>query len=248
MKIWNIYCSTEGKWYNIESKSQIFTCPYDAGHTIDRTSIQELTRFTNNEIKIQQEDYATRRYVAVEGITMNCSGSLISEKTSTKNLTWPIDIAIFSIKLNFDANNEDDILNIYRNPDTTVGVLTQSVSSSNVIKVSDTVIQNTEIGFELKLVNGGSTCDLGRIIDYDYSTNRITTENNVSGSFAAGSTLVKLTIHAVRNISLPTEPLSVGENFGSSFLPKGTVVKLEYTNKTLSLTAKKLKLLIAYFY
>lgn len=249
VRVWETYCDTEGQYYSSE-KNTLFTCPVDAGHTIDRTKIRSRVRYDKNEVTVQQENHAIGGYIGIEGITVNAGFSILGPLTTTQTATWPHDINIISSKVYISQNSEGDILNIYVNKDTIVGVVTAAVSpSDSTFTVSDTVVLNTDVGFLVKIDDGVNIDNVGYVTAIDLGAGTITVSGSATNSFAIGA-FIKISIHMVRDVNLiPNDTVGAGEtNLGSTHVPAGAATfYIDYTNNSTT-TAKTLRIINQFYY
>lgn len=117
-------------------------------------------------------------------------------------------------------------------PNTIIGTLTGNIPAGAIsgIPVSQTVIDNTAIGFCLEFVDGGSTAtnNVGRVIAViaiDTDNNEITIETATTQGFTAASpTYVRQTVEMIPNYVIGDAKI------GGSYLPANTTVRVEYTN------------------
>jgi len=101
------------------------------------------------------------------------------------------------------------------------------------ITVTQTVIDNTQRGFVVKLSDGTNTDNVGRVISIDDTNNKIYVETNLSNSFAAATpTYIKATVQVVHDYEIgPGWEHKIGDSkIGGSTLPEYTLVSIKYTN------------------
>lgn len=247
VRSWRIYCETEKKEYTVEDQSKIFKCPADDTHTTDRSKITEVLANNVREVEIGQENTTLGRYLKVKGYNLSIP---LGIGWSTQSITWPTDIAVISAKVFMAANNVNDRVDVYINKHTTIGIITSNVATNDtVITVNDTVMQYIHVGFEMTLTDGVNTDELGNVKSMDFTNNQITVENAAVHNFTAYSTSVKMSVHIVESVTLPTyyDTIDVGyTNLGTSFAPAGTQFQVEYYNSTG--LAKNFNIIINYYY
>ena len=164
----------------------------------------------------------------------------------TKDISWPIDIALYSASIVPDLSMSGDIIDFDVAPDTVIGAITSpTTAGDNYIVVDNSVISNLKYGYFVKISDGANVEDLGVV--KSISGSNVFTENLVQGSFAAGS-YVLMTIKFAHKLELfGDKRLDLGTTkIGGSVIPAGTVLRLVYNN--VSGTAKKAVALLEYTY
>lgn len=174
----------------------------------------------------------------------------------TKDYSFPIPISILAAQLLCAQEIIRDVVNFEVAPDTILGVLTEDVGESeNVIKVSQTVIDNTFVGAFLSITDGVNVNNLGRVTNigindgYGLEDNAIKMETPTTRAFSASSpTYVRQTIKFAHDfVATCSGRVEVGETkIGSSFVPANTTLRLRYKNS--SGTAKFFGIIIEYLY
>lgn len=180
------------------------------------------------------------------------------EDVSVHDFSFPIPVSILAAQALIDNQHIGDNLDFVVAPDTIVGVLTEDTTASDdVIRVSQTVVDNSFIGAHLKLFNGSIANELGRIITVGYDdgygsgveTDLIHVETATTDVFLATSpTYVMMSVKMVERLDITSVGrIVIGESkIGSSYVPAGTVLRLHYTNKDGA--AKKLGIVLEYLY
>ena len=134
---------------------------------------------------------------------------------------------------------------------TTTGTITSDVTASDtVINVSQTVIDNVNIGYKIQLDDSTNTDDLGIVTAIDTDNKTITVDTAATQGFSAATpTYVKQTVCMVSDYEIgPAWEWVIGESkIGGSHLPANTTVEVKYTNNS-AITAKKLVAKIEYLY
>ena len=167
-------------------------------------------------------------------------------------VTFPIPIAILSAYYVGHPDFRSDEGEFLIGEDTLTGALTANVAiGDTVIPVSQTVVDNAEVGYFYKLFDGTNTDDLGMCLSIDKAASTITVENAVVSSFSAATpTLVKQTVKLGTNLKFVHEGVhSVGESkIGGSYLPAGTEIKMRYNNLDATRPARKFNVRLEYLY
>lgn len=241
---YRVYCNTEQSYKFVWSDTTPTTCPSNNQHTIDDVTITIIDSITTSSVNILQESIPTGGNYRVEGRKM----TIAANSTQTEDLSFPYQLSVLTITLTTDDGNEDDILNCFLAPNTTIGVLTQSASQgSSTIHVSPTVVENIKIGYRVSVIETGEILDLGECIAIDKVNNTLTLENVTQQTFSPGS-YVQMTINNVKNLVLKGNANYelARKTIGSSSLPPGIVVRVQYQN--LGNTPKKFFYSYEYMY
>jgi hypothetical protein len=103
------------------------------------------------------------------------------------------------------------------------------------ITASHTVIDNTAIGYYLKLSDGTNFNELSRVVGVDKIFNKIYVEDNVTNSFANTTpTYVLQSVKSIHNhlIGGPGGYIIGSNKIGGSYVPANTPVRIYYDNKS----------------
>jgi hypothetical protein len=235
----------EIKTFNIQgggSFSEIVSVVSQYFKIVYRNSVQPQTKFnlqsiyhrykpTDNPVVTIKEESGTP--TGGNFRTETFTAVVPANTTQNYDYSWPYPISVIVLKFTIDSGYSGDVINCYVAPNTTVGVLTAPINSvTNIFNVNSTVIQNTKLGYQCNLIDSnGAIYDLGDITNINYSANQITTVNNASIVFAAG-TYFQITINNVRNYSLglPGQYVIGDSKIGASYIPAGRKIRLKYTN------------------
>lgn len=103
------------------------------------------------------------------------------------------------------------------------------------ISVSTTVIQNTKLGYYLKLFDGLQAFDCGKVLFIDTLNSKVYVENDITLSFSPASpTYVLQTVYMFKDADLGEPWLhDIGRSkIGGSYIPANTVVTVHYKNNS----------------
>lgn len=168
------------------------------------------------------------------------------------NFTFPYPISLLSMEyVGINALIDDRIL-INIAPHTTIGSITSDVTASDtVINVSQTVLDNVEVGYKVELDDGTNVDDLGWVLAKDDIAGTITVETAaVNGFLATTPTLVKQTIPILDEIEIDytTASITIGATkIGGSYLPANTVIEFGYFNGDAS-AGKRFRAILEFLY
>jgi hypothetical protein len=239
-----VFCKTENVYHTVWATVPPTKCPKNEDHEIDENTITVLETIKKNNVIINNVDEGTRGYFMVE----TKSFDILAQAESTMVFSYPYPIAVYRAFLVTGEEHRGDSMSIIIAPDTPVGVLTESTqTNTNVIKVSDTVLQNVISGFCLSLTDGTNYQELGFIGNIDYTTKEITVQNAITTNFAMGS-YVLLNIHIVKELHMPyAGKYDMGSGVVSGKpIPPNTIAMIKYKNN--DSTAKKLYITFEYTY
>lgn len=227
---YRIFCNTENTYVYTWGDSLPNLCPNDGSHTIDPNTIVSIDKVESRSINVIQEQTPTGGWYRAESKRMKIKAN----STETVTMSWPFPISILELSLNSSQENEGDIVNAYVGKDTIVGVATQVVPvGTNIIHVSDTVLQNIYNGFLVSLQNAstGQVYDLGECSEIDLVNKTISCTKSVLTNVPAMS-YVRISINNIKNFVIKG---GMSYNLGrkslqASYLPKNTKVDLVYHN------------------
>lgn len=232
------YLSTSGtqfeEWRTEAPTESIDGNPVNSG-TI---SIIEVVSENHVEASIVEETIPTGGHFQCKATGMHITSSGIT----TVDLSWPMPISLLSAEILIGDANCGDVIEAHVAPDTVIGALTSTaVSGSTVLNVSSTVVDNTAIGFFIKI----ESQDLGRVLEVGDTT--ITVENEVESDISGGS-------YVLQTIKMMTEfelcmpgRMTLGDTkVGASHFPEGTVLRYVYHSNDAS--SKEFVAMVEYLY
>jgi hypothetical protein len=202
------------------------------------TSLSRIVEVRDpNEIKIQEEAIPS----SGGHYTFHSEKLVATANTiTTHDMTFPIDVNILASKIHITADMEGDVISWSISPNTTVGTITSDVSiNDTVINVSQTVIDNFDIGYHIRLADAGDPEGtnevLNRVIAKDEVAKTLTVETPVTQAWlASGPTLVQMNIYYLWNVEIGpgVHNIEPGKSkIGSAHLPANTIIRATYDNK-----------------
>ena len=230
VKLYEIYCETEGQWQQKWDSEEPKFCPNNNTPTIDPSSISIIDKIDNQEVKIKEESTETGGNFASKTISINAKPSNIT----SKNISWPFPISALSVGFVSTEENVGDTISLIVNKDSTIGTNPLLIlTGTQQFTVSQTVIDNTNLGYYITLQSSDSINHLGRVLAIDKSTNKITTEYQTSDSFPAFSS-IKQSVYILKDWEIgPPCRYEIGnKKIGGSYIPTGIEVSIEYNNLT----------------
>ena len=242
---YRIRCTTDNTFEYVWSELEPTKCPTNTSHTIDTSKTSIIDTKTNDAILVREESVPTGGHFKTETIVMNINAS----STFQQGYTWNFPISILAVYLVTTSDHEGDNLEISVSPNTIIGGITSNVDINDIIiTVSDTVIQNTSIGYKIILDDGTNSNDLGYVTNVDIDNKQLTITTPATHSFDTSNTAVKRTVLFAENYEFgPAWEYVIGESkIGASYLPTGASINVKYINNTAN--AKKLVARLEYLY
>lgn len=244
------YCSSEStnieEWRE-ESEGAPTQCKNDSGHTIDSSSIVIIETRADNIVKIQEESVLTGEHFSSTQVKLSCAANSWTEV----DVSFPFPVSLLDAQFIVSSENKDDEIEAIALPDKIIGTITADVAVNDTeITVSQTVIDNTAVGRNLKLDDGTNSEDLGKVLSIDKTNLKITVENGAANAYTASTpTYCKADVYFVENFTLGHPGRhTVGQGkIGASPLPANEVLRLRYNNKHAS-NAKDFYIQIDYLY
>lgn len=189
--------------------------------------------FAHNEIAIKEEDQKTGGHYQARTVGENIPASAGWHDFAP--VSWPHPVSLLSAETYCRADVDKDEIKVQIAPDSITGTITADVAASDtVISVSQTVIDNIRVGAGIKLDDGTSVNDLGRVLAFDPVAMTLAMETGASNAFAASTpTCVKMTVSMTLAVELTAGHRMVfGESkIGASYLPANTPIQIRYNNK-----------------
>lgn len=223
-----LHCSTEDAFVYCWSEDTPTNCPHDINHIVDLNSISIIDTVSNNSVNIIQSSGDTGNNYRVEGKKL----TIPPLSTLDFDFSWPYNISVLTVNWSSNECHRGDVVNGYVSSNTTVGALTENITSGDtIIHVSSTVLNHLNRGFLVTVTDNVHSMDMGECISIDKSAATIECQFPASVTMIAGS-FIQMTINNIKNIPL-WEPETVNlavKNVGSSFLPAKTKVRLQYSN------------------
>jgi hypothetical protein len=225
--------SSVAKYFKVVFKNSGVTQTKFVLQVIYHTNRQPNNHSTTQDtsVKIEEEtNNKTRGRFRTHGFSVAASANA----TTTYDFSFKYDIAPLVIKFRTNESHRGDVINLFIAPNVTIGALTQTATSgNNYFYVTPASFDWLTVGCVCRITTGVITDELGDVIEIDYSTGKVTVENNLTNTFSAGS-FVQMSVCIMRNyiISEPGDH-SIGDSkIGASYIPKGQLVRLVYTNNS----------------
>ena len=243
---WRIRCNTDDKFEFIWSEEMPTSCPINKNHNINNSLTCIIDKIEPNIVKIKEDSIVT-------GGNFRCETKIINSDintTSITNFSYKYPISVYAVYFVSTIDHEGDIIETNIAPDIPVGLITKNVNTNDtILDVSQTVIDNIMIGYDVKITNQINTDDLGKVIAIDKIKKQITTENFTSHNFTVNSSVILLTVKIVENYEIgpPTQHVIGDSKIGGMYVPADTIIQVKYQNKSLD-KIKKLVFKIEYMY
>lgn len=212
------------------------------------TSHEGISNTKSPELVKVFEDSSTLDGARYRASTVTVDVGVGVDTVSEASVVFPLPISLYSASWIHDSNMAEDLVSITAGEDTITGALTADVAiGDTVINVQKSVIENTSVGYTLKLFDGVNQDHMGMVLSIDTVNDQVTMETATTHAFAAATpTYVQQTIYFIKDVELKgLFNYEFGEDvIGGSLLPANFPVKATYTNK--EGTAKRLVILMEY--
>lgn len=241
---YTVYCSTEATYkYNYWLTSTPTTCPSNSTHTIDTAKTTVVDSVSSEIVTIKETSVETQGRYQVAPYTLDITSSASPQTFNYQNNDYPFNV--YMVSFQSEEDHRGDYLDVLAAPYTTVGAITSNVTAGDtVINVSSGVITYMKVGYRVTLTDGTNTDELGYCREVNSISNTITVGTAAAHSFAAATpTYVQFSIGFTRApilLHTPREYVFGGGKMGASYVPKGAVNRIIYTNN--SGVAKKMVL------
>jgi hypothetical protein len=227
IKQYRVFCETENAYVETWKTTAPECCPNDYRHTITPSSISVIgEKYMENasiHVYINSKAYhPTNGKYCAEGLSYN-----IPANTSTfvENYTFLKKCCMYGMHICIREDHIGDRVSIIVEPETVAGVLTQPVTTSDVVlHVSNTVVENVVPGYFVVLGTEERV-----ITDVDKSQQTVTVDRPFDSSYTA-MTFVKVNAYVIRNLCLDTVgKFDIGYGaFGGKIIPKNAVLRMVY--------------------
>lgn len=224
-------------------------CIHSPLHTIVSGTMTIVEKLEQNTVKadILTENNPTGGHYRGEFLKITTTG--IGEWFYT-DFVKPFPVSLATASFNLQESQVGDELWVDIMPDTIIGVLTSPVTSGDtILNVSQTVIDNIQVGFDLRLTTDTiNYFELGPVIAKDTVNNQITLNTGSPSDFSSGTYCVpEITLHG------PSELGNPGLYEMGDFIVKGkrfeanSIIRFKYKNNT-GPENKSFYIEIEYFY
>lgn len=248
---YRIKCTTENlikHWLLLSTETPPSTCPTNAAHSVDLDSVAVVDTISERSVYVKQASTETgNNFMATSKIIAGATGPNVETFTT---ISWPHPIVALTTRAFIEEIHRGDKIDNAVAPNTVIGYLTTNeATGATGLHVSQTVIDNTMIGYYLSLLdtNNMSTFDCGRVIGKNDTTNVVYIENALNATYTT-LTYIKQTIYVIKDYiaSAPGVHEIGSKRIYGSYLPANTPVRVSYTNN--GNVAKTLIVYIEYMY
>ncbi len=237
---YRVYCEDDSKYEFIwlsENDPTPTTCPTNTSHTITTSLTTIIETRDHSEVTIKEEDIKSGGHYFLQSIQFDA----IPDTTTTYIISFPININVISATMIIEEINRGDLVKWQVAPNTTIGAITNIVNiGATILDVSQTVTDNLDIGFCVKITDGVNTEYLGKCLLIDKENGQITVQIPTINSFSPLSpTYIQMTVKYVDlELGGPTRLNVAKSKIGTSHLPANFPIHCNYTNKSLTETKR----------
>ena len=153
--------------------------------------------------------------------------------TQNNDYTWPYNISIGCVRFRSNSTHKGDFVTSLIAPNTTLGALTADAAvGATTFQVSASVLQNIKIGMQVTITDGqGNSNVVDRVYQINPATNSISCLTGLTTAFKAGSLVQIGYLNIAIEIGEPGKYTFGTHQLKAAFIPAGTVVRVQYTNK-----------------
>ena len=232
---YRIYCVTDSKYEYQWAEQEPTTCPTNTGHTIDSSQTTIVQTKEDQSIIIKEEIVPTQGFYRFQGYHHEVPASNPTGNVTSFDISWPFPVSIINGWFLSPSNSAGDVVSAIVGEKTIVGIITADVGNTDTtLNVSSTVMENSEIGWDLNLFNGVTSDDLGRVLSKDSANSTVTIETAPSNNYLASSpTYVRMSVVTVDNMqmNIPSERYSFAEKkLGGIYIPANIPLTIKYQN------------------
>lgn len=249
VKRWQVVCLAENKLVEVFSPDVPTLCPNDhPDRSIDTSRVVLLETIKSQRVEVVDGVPGQFQHTSLR---MNVEAGDPGSK-SVFEFSWPMNIQIWRTEFIPGPEHKGDTINVYIDPDRTIGVLTQNANIGDTeLYISSSAFGYPGLirGIEVKLTDGTQVQDVGRLIGYDSATFKMIIEKPLEYNFAALGTYFQVCLHIVKDayISQALVPYSIGQKgISAKSLPADIILRIIWTNG--SGAAKDVALIIEYNY
>ena len=256
---YQVYCTTESKYYTCWKDSVPTVCPNNSGHSINIDSTTIIETVSEQDVHVVEEnpplDYpATGGHYGCKSIIIDVPAATTAGEVTTTTQCFHYPVGLMTVHFTSTADMEGDILHADMGLDTIVGAITQDVPIGSDcvdigISVSSTVIDYMSLGYNVRLFDGVNQDDVDKCYEIDTVNSIIKVDKPTTHEFLASSpTYVQMTVEMLQNFVIgPPQTYRLGTNAtGSSYVPANTLGHFRYENWDMS--AKTIYLYLEFFY
>ena len=255
---YRIYCNTDHKWeyWVLESQVPPTTCPTNTNHTVNAISASLEEIISDKNVHIIKEDTPTQGYACSSTVTFDIPSGTPGA-VSIFNKSFLNNMNIIGLEFESTADHEGDIISTHAYPEQIIGqIMSNALIGNSIIEVDDNVLTNIRFGFPVHISDylSGNKDFLSSCTDIDYEDKTITVDIPPTKDYlylGLGNPVnpfihVSLKVYENYEIGPPQHHKTGFDQASTSYLAKGALVRVYYTNN--SGTAKKLVVKFEHYY
>ena len=249
---WRVRCVTDDRYEHVwlnQLNGEPTVCPINNTHTIDATQNTVMNHMLEQEFVMKEEGTPTQGIFQAKGFEMDVDGNV--DSLTIQSNSWKQPITLLHGWFYSTPDNVGDKLEAFVATDTIIGAIGAPVSiNDSVITVTSTVMDNTLLGYHLKLFDGVNQSDLGLVLGIDVGNSQVTMETPSNFAYSPLSpTYVQQTVHVIDEmfVNAPYVRYSFAEKkVGGKNVPANIPLDIRYYNRTGG--AKKFTYVVEYIY
>lgn len=235
---YRIYCTTDSKYeyaWLPSTDPAPTTCPINSGHSIDPQHTLIVDEVVQDQVVLKEETVATQGFYLSTGNELTIDGNLDSFTTTSHS--WPFQVTLLTGWFYSTEDHVGDKVSVTAAPNTITGAIVGLVSPSDtVIPVTQTVIDNTAIGFHIDLTDGVNLSNMGRVLEIDAGNSTITLETGSTHTFNPLSpTYVRQSVSIIEDMFITTGNVRYAfaeKKQGGKAVPPNIPIQICYHNRT----------------
>lgn len=122
---YHIFCETDNKWETTFGMVPPTTCPVNTSHIVRPNSASIKSVINSSTVQILEENIPTNGKYATKSVIMEAGPG----ETSTEILSLRVPITVLSAFIQTRDEHEGDSIDVYISENTTVGVITDSITA-----------------------------------------------------------------------------------------------------------------------
>lgn len=235
---WRVKCLTDNQYELVwlhETDGEPTVCPVNAAHSISDLDNTIVDRVVEAEVSLKEEYVPTQGLYQSQGWEVDIDANVGSITIMTH--TWPYQVSVLMGWFFSSSDNVGDKVEAWVAPDAVTGAIAGVVSlNDDTITVTSTVLDNTAVGYHMKLYDGSNQSYLGRVLEIDSGNSQIVVETPSDQAYSPLTpTYVQQTVRVIDEmyINVPNGRFVFAEKkMGGKGIPPTIPLHVRYHNRT----------------
>lgn len=209
-------------------------CPLNASHSINTDLTTIVDTVSTDVVTLKEELVPTQGYYKLNGYNQTIPSGAPGSVTSFTH-SWPFQVSILNAWFIPDVKQIGDSVDVTVAPNAVIGYIGAGVTpGATVITVSNTVLDNVAVGFNVNITDGVQLNDLGRVIAINRTNSTITVETAATQTFSPASpTYVRMNVKFIEGLHICTTGVRyvvAEKKVGGKGLPPNIPMTVMYKN------------------